>query len=136
VSRRIKTGKGRSPEFTPDAEARFFSAAVGSGFHRLVLNWLRDNDIPLSEDLRHYIAEELESAWFKTPQARRLLRGKWRRKGAAMMLQLKIQFIAQRDGISESKAKEKIADSKGVTVEALDQALKPSSISGDNRRKK
>jgi hypothetical protein len=123
-------------EIAEDAEARFLSAAVGAGFHRLVLDWLLDDDIPLSDDFRHYIAEELELAWFKTPQQRRLLRGKWRREGVANGLRLQIQHIAQRDGISKTKAKEKIADSKGVTVEALNQALWRTPISGKSRKKK
>jgi hypothetical protein len=106
-------------------------------YKRTVVDMLRGN-IPLGNDrsFRDWIADELELAWFKTKRERGVKKGKRRREAAANLRQRQIEYVAQRDGISETKAIEKIAEHEGVTVEALKQALKPSRISGDRRRRK
>jgi hypothetical protein len=98
--------------------------------------WLRGDDdaIPphLPEEwLKEFIAAEWELAE-KTPQERRVIRGKRRREDTATVLRLQIHFSKKR---SKEAAIAELAASKGMTVEALKQALKPSSISGESRRK-
>jgi hypothetical protein len=115
---------------TMQALSEFNGEAKGA-----TLDLLR-SDIPLSGDWRHYIAEQLELAWFKTPQERRVLRGKRLRKSADLKRKLLIDFIVHQDGISKDKAIEKIAERDGMTVDALLKARQPGRVSGASRRKK
>jgi hypothetical protein len=98
----------------------------------VVLSWLREG-VPLRPEVLEYIADELEQFWFRTPQERRVLRGKRQRERAARVLQWQIDQIVGRDGGSE-KAIEIIAERNGVTVEAIKLALLPTRISGARRR--
>jgi len=104
-------------------------------FNRVVLSWLREG-VKLRPEVAAYIADELEGFWFKTAHERKVLRGKRQRERAARVRQYQIDQLTKPDGMSEAKAIAIIAEREGVDVETIKQALKPTRISGETRRKK
>jgi hypothetical protein len=94
---------------------------------------LLHNDTPLDAHWRRHVASELEMLYFRTRREHRLARGQHHRQMRKLLLEAEINSVAKKGNISPAKAKEKIEEHGGPSVDNIKKILDPKRVAGKKR---